>query len=134
MVMFLLVACDSRDDPSASVAAALHSAASRGEGAVNFARMTDFDWDEVAFLAPYTSRAAAESVTGTSWDGYEALGLDRSDSFSLIVFINNGSRVRVVKVTRCRPDIVAPLSGQRYSRAETFRIERDGQCSILKRG
>jgi len=99
-------------------------------------RLTDiaaFSWERVIFLGPYDNQAVADRALGFHWPDFRLLGLESSDSFSLIVFVHDENVVRAEKVGRCRPDFAKELVGGAVPRANaTFAIENTGDCRVLK--
>ncbi len=108
------------------------ASASRGAQAIDLAQLTDFEWDRVVLLGPYTSHAEAERVLGMPWPEYPLLGLESADSFSLIVFANGARLARVERVDRCGPDFSTNLLARPISRANgRFRFETRNGCAIM---
>jgi len=136
-ILLIIFACspESRLTPPIAVSSSLEAVAKSHVSAVDLSTLTDFPWDSVVFLAPYTSRSEAESATGNSWPEYEEWRLHESDGFSLIVFVNHGERTRVEKVSRCKPDFSPELCARLVPRSEArFKILRSGNCPRLAGG
>ena len=127
LVVICLVGCS----PSASVSTKLEKvvANSGNDEVVRIGELTDFEWEFFIAMGPYTNQEAAEAAIGFAWPGFERFDLASSESFSLIVFVNNGSVVRAEKHPRCQPDfsrevLLRPLS----PKAAVFSINRDDYC------
>ncbi len=136
-ILLIILACspESRLAPPVAVSSGLEAAANSRVSAVDLSTLTDFPWDSVVLLAPYTSRSAAERATGTSWPEYEKWRLHESDAFSLIVFVDHGERNRVEKVSRCKPDFSPELCARLVPRSEArFKILRSDNCPKLAGG
>jgi hypothetical protein len=123
---------ESRLAPPSAVSSSLKTAAESQVSTVDLGELTDFPWDSVVLLAPYTSRSDAESATGQGWPEYEKWRLHESDAFSLIVFVDEGRRTRVEKVLRCNPDFSPQLCTRAIPRSEArFKILRPRNCPTL---
>ena len=133
IALVVIVGCESesRIIPPVSVVPALSDAARRHSAMVELSRFTNFSWDHVVFLAPYTPRSAAESATGAPWPEYSAWQLERSDGFSLVVFISGGRRVRIEQVKRCEPDFAAEICARPFSRITKFRVSEESCAKLV---
>ena len=79
-----------RIPPKSSIAATLaekmEHASDKSE--VELRTITDFEWNGIVAFGPYTTKEDAQRTLGFEWPGYSAFGFDKSDSFTLIVFVN----------------------------------------------
>ena len=108
-----LAGCASSESVSAQLQRALEHGAP-GE-VIRVSDLTDFEWELFVAFGPYTTREAAEAALGFPWPEFDRFGLASSDSFSLLVFSNEGSVVHTEKHPRCKPDfdrdtLLRPLS------------------------
>ena len=67
------------------------------------------------WLDCYTTRAAAESALGFEWPEYKNWDLEMEDSFSLILFADEGRVVRVEKLRRGDGEFVSEVSGTPFA-------------------
>lgn len=108
------------------------ASASRATQAIDLAQLTEFEWDRVVLLGPYTGQAEAERALGTQWPEYPLLGLESADSFSLIAFVNGSRLARVEKIERCSPDFGPDVLAKPISRAGgRFRFEARAGCVTM---
>ena len=120
-VALVATALSCRLVPPASVAGQLRNLAGRGIGAtVRLADLTDFKWSRFVWLAPYTMRQQADSALGFAWPDYDKFDLERSDSFSLVVFAENDHVVRVEKMQRGQGEFVDEVSATAFSPADAL--------------
>jgi hypothetical protein len=130
IALFVLTRCSPElgFTPPVDIAGPLRSAVRNHQSVIELSRFTDFDWDQVVFLGPYTPRSIAEKATGSTWPDYEAWDLERSDTFSLVVFIKDGVRVRVSRIKRCEPEFPDEICGRPFSRRALFRVSDPNGC------
>ena len=77
-------------------------------GLVNFDEITDFDWDYLVILGPYTSVANALEYMGFSWHR-PVTHVQHSDVQTLLLFVNNNQVVAFTHIIRARVDFTAIL-------------------------
>lgn len=119
---YVLVTVDAEDRLAAAGAGTTFS----------FADVSGPAWDQVALLGPYTDRAAAEATLGHAWPEYGMLGLESSDSWSLVVFSRRGHVVAFDRIPRCNPDFDRNALGRRYAPSDArFRVMMRGPCKVL---
>jgi hypothetical protein len=92
-VAFVLVAgltgCSALDGgTSGSLADAVESSAETGEP-FRLSSVTDFEWDRVHVVAPYTSAEGVNRELGFRWDDAEGAA-PRTDAAHLVVFVSRG--------------------------------------------
>ena len=120
------------------VGAKLEARARSGAGtAFKLSELTDFKWEQVIFLGPYTSQEKVDQALGFHWpefSSYGVFGLQVSDTFNLLVFTGSGRVVYAEKTRRCAPDFDKSLEsiGVLRSVAE-FSIEDRRDCLVLVR-
>jgi hypothetical protein len=117
--------------PAATISAQLQHAQKNSDPGevIRLSDLTDFEWEAFVVFGPYTSREAAEAALGFSWPQFERFGLEYSDSFSLLVFTNEGSVVRVEEHPRCKPDFGRETLGRLLSPAAALLlIDSGSQC------
>jgi len=94
---------------------------------------TDFEWESLVILGPYTDQKRAEAAVGFPWRGYSRFGLEMSDSIHLLVFIRGQKIARVFEVRRCSPDFTPGDLARRIPRAATkLNIDRRTGCPTFK--
>lgn len=134
VALFLATGCDSRLVPAVSVSDALEDAIEHASDGtrIDLAGLADFEWDDFVVLGPYTTREGVDRALGFAWPGFDAWGLELSDSFSLLVFLQGESVVRVDRHRRCVPDFSPEVLGRRIPRSDaSFNLVRRGGCSVL---
>ena len=121
--------------PPATVSAKLQHALESGGSSdvVHLADLTDFDWEIFVVLGPYTTREGAEAALGFPWPDFERFDLESSDGFSLLVFANDDSVVRVEHHPRCKPDFAASLLQKPLARSDAvISIDRSTRCPLAR--
>ena len=107
-------------------------AAAAAGSTFSFGDVTGPAWDQVVLLGPYTDRAAVEAALGHAWPEYGMVGLESSDSASIVVFSRRGHVVAFDKIPRCNPDFDRNVLGRRYAPADArFRVLLRGTCKVL---
>ena len=69
----------------------------------DFAKSLDFEWDKFVVLSPYTTCVEANKIIDQQYFNCSSslsFPLESSDSFSLMVFLNNGKVVRQEEIAR----------------------------------
>lgn len=109
------------------------SAKAHAQQPFNLREIAEFEWDRVVLLGPYSDRATAERALRTKWPEYFLVGLESSDSFSLIVFAKGSRIVQAQKLVRCLPDFDPSLFAKSLSRNEVgFQfVSRDGCVTMV---
>ena len=99
--------------------------------------LTDFEWERVVFLGPYTSQQQADRALGFHWPEYSTYGLfslEVSDTFNMVVFTAAGRVVYAQKTSRCLPDFSQAILAVGISKDEAeFSIQGSGDCLALVR-
>ena len=62
--------------------------------------VTEFQWDKLFIFGPYTPEKKIHEQLGYNWAEAEKTHIDSSDTFHLLVFVNNGKVVRYFKLPR----------------------------------
>lgn len=84
------------------------------------------------WLACYTPRRVAEAALGFEWPEYDRWGLERSDSFSLVVFADKGAVVRVEQLKRGDGEFVQEVSAVPFTPATAaFKVIERQQVHLL---
>lgn len=120
------------------VGAELEARARAGSGtAFKLSELTDFEWEQVIFLGPYTSQEKADKALGFHWPEYSkygVFGLQVSDTFNLLVFTGSGRVVYAEKTRRCAPDFDKSLESIAVLRSVAeLSIEDRRGCLVLVR-
>ena len=134
-MVILLTGCDSpwRLAPSRGIAPSLRDAANHGAGThVRLAELTDFGWQRFFWFGPYTSRTRAETALGFAWPEFDQFHLERSDAFSLLVFVSDGAVVHVESMPRGAGEFGSQANGQAFTPASAnFVVERRAGVNVL---
>ncbi len=69
-------------------------------GTVDFAKMTDFDWDNLIILGPYTTVENVEEELNLNLANIRQNGIHYSDYYDLVVFIKEEKSVKIVELNR----------------------------------
>ena len=69
-------------------------------GAIDFAKMTDFDWDSLIILGPYTTIENIEKEFDLNLANIRQNGIHYSDYYDLFVFIKDKKSVKIVELKR----------------------------------
>jgi len=102
--------------------------------AITLTDLTDFTWERVVFLGPYTSRETANKALGFDWPNFEDSGIKSTDFYNLIVFAGENRVLHWWKLRRCAPDIDKSLNGIAVMREQAkFSLTNTEHCSVLKR-
>ena len=97
-------------------------------GAVDFAKMTDFDWDSLIILGPYTTVENVEKEFDLNLANIRQNGIHYSDYYDLVVFIKDKKSVKIVELNR-------RLSSQRKiikKEQSKFQIGEDGIITLME--
>jgi hypothetical protein len=94
--------------------------------------MTRFAWSSFVVFGPYTSPASAGETLGFHWPGFEKSGIEYSDSFSLLLFVEGEKVVHVEKSRRCRPDFAPETLARKLSPKDAIFVLRKGGCDVLQ--
>lgn len=120
--------------PSTRVSEALQNAlahAAPGDG-IRVRDLTDFEWEALVVLGPYTTRETAEAALGFPWPGFERFDLASSDSFSVLVFMYKGSVVHAERHPRCKPDFAPGTLQRPLGRDVVVVIDGSGSCPLAR--
>ena len=88
------------------------------EDAIDVAKQIPGDWSELCILGPYTNDAQASEILGFEHVLAEGGGIAVSDSFSLLLTVNNDRVVGHYRVLREHTDF-APVAGKCYPRSDS---------------
>ena len=71
-------------------------------GAIDFAKMTDFDWDSLIILGPYTTIENIEKEFDLNLANIRQNGIHYSDYYDLVVFIKDKKSVKIIELKRAK--------------------------------
>ena len=94
-------------------------------GAVDFAKMTDFDWDSLIILGPYTTIENVEDEFNLNLANIRQNGIHYSDYYDLIVFLKDKKSVKNIELNRA-------LSSQRRIIKKEESKFKTGEDGIIK--
>ncbi|GAA0751458.1 hypothetical protein [Psychroflexus lacisalsi] len=94
-------------------------------GAVDFAKMTDFDWDSLIILGPYTTIENVEDEFNLNLANIRQNGIHYSDYYDLIVFLKDKKSVKIIELNRA-------LSSQRRIIKKEESKFKTGEDGIIK--
>lgn len=77
-------------------------------GISDFTKITDFDWDSLIILRPYSSIDKVETEFDLNLTNIKQNGIEYSDSYDLIVFLKNKKSVKIVELKRVI-ELVEPM-------------------------
>ncbi len=69
-------------------------------GAVDFAKMTDYDWDSLIILGPYTTIENIEKEFDLNLANIRQNGIHYSDYYDLVVFLKDKKSVKIIELKR----------------------------------
>ena len=104
-----------QDSVSKRIAASVSSNDSRP---IDFAQITDFDWDRVYCFNAYSGQSGIEKTLGFSWPGLGGSEVEMSEGVTLIVFVKNGRVVRSFDHPRWKGDFGGIDNPHGLTRAE----------------
>lgn len=94
------------------------------DGVVDFGQLDLFAWDTMYVFRPYTPHGTVDAALGFSWDGIDAVGIERRDDINLLVFTSDRSVVAYLALPRSKLDFAhsdyqafAPRSARFHTRA-----------------
>lgn len=123
--LVLLQGCSGGSQNQSAFVARLDAACSgvTGQQVLRLAAVTDFDWDQVLILAPYTGREVVDrALGGPAPDMVRALGIDARDDVNGFVFLRGGSVTKAYAVPRAVMEPEIQGGPARFSRdAAVFR-------------
>ena len=115
-----------RDEAVEGLAQAVErAAASGGVEVLNLASRTDFAWDRVFILPPYTDAGAvADRLGAPAGQAAERTRIGERDDITVLAFSRNGDLVEVIAFPRERGDFAVIDRPQAFDRSEaTFYVE-----------
>jgi len=92
---------------------------------VDFAKMTDFDWDSLIILGPYTTIENVEEEFNLNLANIKQNGIHYTDYYYLVVFIKNKKSVKIIELNR------SLISQQRIIKKEESKF-KTGKDGIIK--
>lgn len=111
-----VAACGAREG---RIARELKSRAPGGNAEIRLADVALFAWDRLCLFGPYTSRSEAEACLGFPWPEFHRTGIDRADTFHLLVFASSSRVVHVERVSRDL-DFANEILKRPFSRADAI--------------
>lgn len=98
----------------------------RSQSKVNFVELTDFEWDEMITLGPYSQVEKVADSLNLNLSNIKNNGISGSDSFTLVVFLQNKKSVRIIEPAKRfnRSAVIIPKN------ESNFKINEDGILSI----
>ena len=96
--------------------------------AVDFAKMTNFDWDSLIILGPYTTVENIEKEFDLNLANIRQNGIHYSDYYDLIVFLKDKKSVKIIELNRA-------LSSQRRiikKEESKFKTGEDGIITLME--
>lgn len=111
-------------DTAARLAEAAKERATAGNNkTIALAEIAPFDWDNVSFFGPYSTRTRIEALLGFPWKDADRFSLAARDDVTLIVFSGAERVTRAIHVRRSDVDLV-PLAGSKLARANALLVVR----------
>ncbi|MFD2517731.1 hypothetical protein [Salinimicrobium flavum] len=97
----------------------------RNGSKVNFAELTDFEWDQMITLGPYSQVDKIADSLHLDLRNIRSNGISHSDYYTLVVFLNNKKSVRIIEPPKRfdRTGVVIP------KRESTFKVNKEGILS-----
>ncbi len=95
---------------------------------VDFAKMTDFDWDSLIILGPYTTVENIEKEFDLNLANIRQNGINYSDYYDLVVFIKDKKSVKIIELNR-RLSSQSRIIEKEKSK---FQIGEDGTFTLMK--
>ncbi|MDT0687303.1 hypothetical protein [Autumnicola psychrophila] len=100
-------------------------------GKVDLAKITDFEWDSLIILGPYSQIEKIEEELNLNLSNIRQNGIQHSDSYDLIVFLKDKKSVNIVELGRA----MSPGGNGRTvisKEKSTFLKGNDGTVRLLK--
>ena len=97
-------------------------------GTVDFVKITDFDWDSLIILGPYTTIENIEEELNLNLANIRQNGIHYSDLYDLVVFIKNKKSVKIVELKR----VMSPGRTLIDKSKSTFIKGKDGIISLME--
>src|SRR5690554_5232158 len=97
-------------------------------GTVDFAKMTNFDWDSLIILGPYTTVENIEKEFDLNLANIRQNGIHYSDYYDLVVFIKDKKSVKIVELNR-RLSSQSRIIEKEQSK---FQIREDGIITLME--
>lgn len=97
----------------------------RNGSKINFAELTDFEWDQMITLGPYSQVDKIADSLHLDLRNIRNNGIRHSDYYTLVVFLNNKKSVRIIEPPKRfdRTGVVIP------KRESTFKVNKEGILS-----
>ncbi len=71
-----------------------------GSPTLNLSKLTDFDWDSLLILPPYTSEERIEHKLNVNLSSVKNVGISSRDDIDLLVFFKEKRAIRMVEYLR----------------------------------
>jgi hypothetical protein len=97
----------------------------KNKSRVNFAVLTDFEWDQMTTLGPYSDVEKMADSLELDLRNIRNNGIQHSDYYTLVIFLNHKKSVRIIEPTKRfdRSGVIIPKS------ESSFRVNKDGLLS-----
>ncbi len=89
---------------------------------VDFTKITDFEWDSLIILGPYSQVEKIEEELNLNLTNIRQNGIEYSDFYDLVVFLKNKKSVKIVELKRAMGPVRTVIDKDK----STFVIGDDG--------
>ncbi len=74
---------------------------------VDFSQFDGFNWNQLLILGPYSAVGHIEKILKLDLSNIKENGIEYSDAFNLLIFIENGKSIKISEVSRSIEDFTA---------------------------
>lgn len=92
---------------------------------IDLKTLTQFDWDKLTILTPYTDVDSIDALLGFHWPQSRKLGIDETESYNVLIFSKGDSVISWFKFNRSNGDFakVKSHSFMKSTAIFNFRID-----------
>ncbi len=102
---------------------------------IDLVDLTDFDWELMYIIAPYTRKPTLDRILGFSWDGFRRSNIEMRDNITLLLFTKKDKVVFSVDFYRSKCDFSNMTDDRGYTPDEaTIIIDYMDEGAIARAG
>ncbi|OIQ18732.1 hypothetical protein [Lacinutrix sp. MedPE-SW] len=102
ILFFLLISCGYlfQLENDEKLAKKIETELNSENGTIDFVKLTDFDWDSLIILGPYTTIENMEDKFNLNLANIRQNGIHYSDYYNLVVFLKDKKSVKIIELNR----------------------------------
>lgn len=108
---------------------AIHQSRLTNSNSVDLAAITPFHWEKLTILTPYTEEEKISTLLGFDWPQSKHLGIERTESYNVLVFSRKDTVVSWFRFYRSNGDFANIKEHTYYRNSAVFKIRIDSTNS-----